>query len=493
MQRRGWLAFLPPLVFLPFILSPPVNHDVAAVLAFSQRWLAGEHLYVDLLDVNPPLIFILNLLPAALAGGNGPAGIIALQACVLTLGLLVAWQCRPPAAGACETILLGAFPAFFLLAPGYDFGQREALMALAALPYLFDAANRAAGARPRLAATLIAAIGFALKPHFLAIPLLVEAFVWLRRRRPDATPLILLAVWSAYAALILIAFPVYLDTIIARAMATYVRIAEYSMLSVVTRPRLAAAIAILAVSAIAARRAGGLPAILGLAGIAAAAAAIVQHKGWSYHFVPTELLALALAMLLAARAIDRRRLPRPTLAACGLLSLAMLYMTAAGELPRNQLVYASVVDTPLRAALTRIAPGGRVLVLSSVIAPVHPALNYANATATQPVMDLWPIAGTYRVCTQATPGNPDAPRYRPFVDMLAPEAALFRQIVDGFAAAPPDAILIDRFARIPECPGPFDFLAYFLRSPIFAAIFGQFRKDSTIGQFDFYVRNQPSG
>ena len=37
---------------------PPLNHDAAALLHFSQRWLAGERLYVDLIDVNPPLIFV---------------------------------------------------------------------------------------------------------------------------------------------------------------------------------------------------------------------------------------------------------------------------------------------------------------------------------------------------------------------------------------------------------------------------------------------------
>src|SRR5437879_5027889 len=52
-------ALLPALLFVPFMLAPPLNHDVAAVLSFSERWLAGEQLYSDLIDVNPPLIFVL--------------------------------------------------------------------------------------------------------------------------------------------------------------------------------------------------------------------------------------------------------------------------------------------------------------------------------------------------------------------------------------------------------------------------------------------------
>src|SRR5262245_951842 len=76
-------ALVPVLLFVPIVLVPPVNHDVAAVLAFSERWFAGEHLYTDLIDVNPPLIFILNLIPAALAAEFGIDGVVALQLSVI--------------------------------------------------------------------------------------------------------------------------------------------------------------------------------------------------------------------------------------------------------------------------------------------------------------------------------------------------------------------------------------------------------------------------
>ena len=44
---RVVLGLLPALLFLPMVLSPPMNHDVAAVLAFTQRWLGGEKLYSE--------------------------------------------------------------------------------------------------------------------------------------------------------------------------------------------------------------------------------------------------------------------------------------------------------------------------------------------------------------------------------------------------------------------------------------------------------------
>src|SRR5580658_4592809 len=84
-------ALLPVLLFVPFVLAPPINHDVAAVLSFSERWLAGEHLYSDLIDVNPPLIYVLNLLPAAIAAATGLDAVIALQGCLVAFGLFVWW------------------------------------------------------------------------------------------------------------------------------------------------------------------------------------------------------------------------------------------------------------------------------------------------------------------------------------------------------------------------------------------------------------------
>jgi len=81
------LAGLPALAFLLAAMAPPINHDVAAVLNFSGRWLAGERLYVDLIDVNPPLIFVLNIIPAALAEILPLSAVQCFILCVLLLML----------------------------------------------------------------------------------------------------------------------------------------------------------------------------------------------------------------------------------------------------------------------------------------------------------------------------------------------------------------------------------------------------------------------
>ena len=131
-------ALLPVLAFVPLVLLPPLNHDVAAVLSFSERWLAGEHLYTDLIDVNPPLISVLNLIPAALESVTPLSGPEALQVCVIVWGLL-AWGLalrvrERDDEGPAERALLDVLPGLFLFDAGYDFGQREHLMAVRRCP-----------------------------------------------------------------------------------------------------------------------------------------------------------------------------------------------------------------------------------------------------------------------------------------------------------------------------------------------------------------------
>ena len=81
------VLWLVPLVWLAGYFWPPINHDVAALLDVSRRWLAGDRLYVDIIDVNLPLVFLIYALPeicSKLFGGTVPVWFTAL--CALAIG-----------------------------------------------------------------------------------------------------------------------------------------------------------------------------------------------------------------------------------------------------------------------------------------------------------------------------------------------------------------------------------------------------------------------
>jgi hypothetical protein len=499
---------LPALLFLPVLLAPPINHDVAAVLSFSQRWLAGERLYVDLIDVNPPLIYVLNLIPAGLARATGLSGVLALQLCLFALGFWLWWlgyRVRDRAAeGPVERGLLDVLPGLVMFAAGYDFGQRETLMTAASIPYLFAAARREGGARPRArqVTAVLAALGFALKPHFLGIPALVElALLFGRVRRlgwregwaqtwRDPVPWVMAAVWLLYAASLPLVFPHYLGVVVPLVWTLYLEQGGLTRLEVLLVPRLATALILFAPLLWLTFRPGwpparALPRLLGLAGLGALASAMTQHKGWSYHIVPVEMFACALGCLLAARWLDRAEAWRhggPRRAAAVLTAVFALYCVEAGEAPWNEIGYTQSDTAKLTGLLRYYAEGARVLVLSPAISPIYPALNYADARLTLRTMNMWMLEGAYDTC----PANGE--RYREPAEMSRPEFFVYRTVAEDFARAPPAVVLVDTIPGIAWCGSEFGFIAYFSRHPLFAETWTHYRLAEAWGRYQFYVR-----
>jgi hypothetical protein len=509
---RHWLrlvlqrlpALLPALVFLPIVLSPPLNHDVAAVLQFSQRWLAGEGLYTVLVDVNPPLIYVLNLLPAWIASVTPLDAVTALRLCVLALGgacWALSLRARDRAAeGPAERALLDVLPALFLLDAGYDFAQREHLMAVAALPYVIAAARRTAGEAPRgrIAIALIAGVGFAIKPYFLGIPALVELAVLIcvgwRRWLRDPVLWLMAGVWAVYLASFPLVFPAFAGSVLPLIWDYYIDLGGLSMLQVLLVPRLGAALCLLVPllwiafrTSVPPRAPGAaLPRLMGLAALGAVASAVVQHKGWSYHIVPIELFACGLGGVLAARWLDRLRVstfaPGPWKIAGALGGLFALYAISNGEAPWKQIQYPGSEVAELTAQLRAHAAGERVLVLSPAIYPVFPALNYAGVKATLRTMNMWPLEGAYGDCL------PDGRRYREVWEMSRPEFFVYRTVAEDFARAPPAAVVVDTEPGIPWCGKDFDYVEYFSRHPLFAEVWSRYRLTAEWDHFRLYTR-----
>ena len=172
--------------------------DTAFLLYAAERVLDGARLYLDVVEINPPLIVALNL-PAVLLARPFGVSDIAIYRALVTLALLGAlafadWSLRRALEPGSDRlrrrlVLVLAFALF--LAPGNDFGQREHLLVGLALPWVLLAVGRVSGrpapAGPALAAGVLAGLGLALKPHFLLVWAAVEGYAaWrLRARRPS--------------------------------------------------------------------------------------------------------------------------------------------------------------------------------------------------------------------------------------------------------------------------------------------------------------------
>ena len=495
------LALAPAAAFLLMVLAPPLNHDVAAVLNFAERWVGGERLYRDLIDVNPPLIFVLTAIPALIAKYSPLDGVQALLLCVVGC-CVAAWRLTARlrlgrAEGAVERAVLDALVPFACVLPAYDVGQREHLMALFALPYAFLAARRIEGLpTSRLLAwtvTVAAALGFALKPHFLGVPVLVEGLVLLRRgpraALRDPLPWGMAGVWLLYLASLPLVFPKYLDFVVPLVMGFYLANGGIGLFDVLLTDQLGPALLVLvALAPLAMRRAAGAPAQALLAvAIGGALSAWVQHKGWSYHVVPLAMSSSLLAGLLAARWLDhalapaRARAAAPGLALAAALVLALVHVR--GESPWRQIWYFQLRDGQIASVLRREVAGERLLVLSPDIFPVYPALNYARARSTLRTMNLWLLVGAYPDCPEG------APRYRETWEMSRPEFLVYRTVAEDFARAPPAGVLVAKNPGIPRCGAEeIDPVAYFSRHPAFAEAWRRYTRVVHMDTYLLYLR-----
>jgi hypothetical protein len=489
-------TYLPALAAIPVVLGPPMNHDVAAVLEFSQRWLAGEALYSRLIDANPPLIFVLNLVPAALARLTALSAVWAFQLCMLIYGSVIWWLAirvrQGRNEGSIERLLLDLVPVLVFVAAGNDFAQREHLMTLGALPYLFSAARRARGERPphRCAVAVIAAAVFGLKPHFLAVPALVEFYLVVvlgpRAAMRDPVPWIMAAIWAGYVALLPVLFPNYINFVLPLVWSDYLVLGDMSVWEMILLPRLYHGLLLLTpLGLVALFGRDPLSKMLTLAAVGGAASVIVQHKGWSYHLLPLESFSLMLAGVLAARSLDLlgtgfHRFRHAC--ACGLALLVVQYDVWNGDVWGWKRDYADSSDARVAKTLTRAAEGGRGLVLSPRVGPIFPALNYARVRTMMPTMTMWVLQAAYSQCLA------DGRRYRDPGEMDWAERFIFQTISQDFAADPPEVVVIDQTSGIKRCDEDFQFLEYFLRDPAFAKTWSRYRRIGDEDAFDFYVR-----
>jgi hypothetical protein len=496
-----WVGFAPAIFFLVIIMLPPLNHDAAAVLDFSRRWLAGERLYIDLVDVNPPLIFILNLVPAALARWTplGPAQ--ALLLCLLGIAGLVWRFCARlrlrEAEGEVEAAVLTACLPLLLVMAGSDFGQRDVLMAMAAIPYCLLAARRIEGppapGRLAIGVVVLAALAFALKPYFLMVPLLVEGLVMWRRGAAralrDPVPWLMVLIWVAYLLLVLIAFPAFHQRILPFAWEVYGGIHGPGPWRVLVTDMMGAAVVLLVVAAVVAARwqAGAFAQALAVAACGAFASAWMQHKGWPYHVIPITILACGAIVVAAARWVDRTlpeasaRALAPLLAAAASIGI-LLYTVHGSETPWREADYPGGTADRLATWLRQQARGSDVLVLSPDIFPVQPALTYAGVRQRLRPMSTWVLQAAYRQCPAG------ASPYHELEEMGSAESMFFHRTADDFAAAPPRALVVMRDAKINDCGNRFDLLDYFLRSQNFLHAFRNYRPAGEIDGYRLFLR-----
>ena len=237
--RRGWridavaLAILGvvTLFILTTVIRSPLKDDVAWLLWVAKKWLAGRELYVDLVEVNPPLVIWLYAIPAAIASWLHLAPKLASTMFFAAILLGSAWWTATLLQGRAPLLerrvpVFSAIGTLLLVLPGVEFGQREHLLAAVVLPYIALFVRALEGERePLTQATIagaIAALGCAMKPSYALALVLVELMGVVRgHRKFRLAPLAFVATTGFYGIAVLVFEPDFLTKAVPLALALY--------------------------------------------------------------------------------------------------------------------------------------------------------------------------------------------------------------------------------------------------------------------------------
>lgn len=495
-----------PLLWVIAYFFPPMNQDVAVILSVAERWFGGERLYIDVIDVNPPLIFMLNLLPVAMAEVLPIGSASALMICVMALAIWATWASyrllgvlRIAEERTIKLLLLPLLLFILIVFPSEMFGQREHLMALGMIPYLLLAAVRCEHkpvAWPwSLSIAVLAALGFSFKPHFLIVPVAVEAYLLLvrgpRRALADPVPWLMAGVIAVYVLLAWLITPAYFDFVLPLVMSAYEDIGGTSYGNIVTGKHLAPYLFVLIPLTIAAFR-KRWPHVTRLTAVAALAAAIEgvsQDKGWPYHLLPAQMAAILMLGWAIARVMDQlnKSGEAAARAAGSLIGLFLLLIYCFAGAARfalyDQMDYETSQAGQWQRILERHANGASVLMLTPGIYPHFPAMNYVNIKQASRFLTVWPLQGAYEGC------KPSDPRYYTAEQMTDSEKLFGRMTIEDLAKHKPRLVVIDRIPGIPWCGGKeFDFLEYFLMQPAFAAEWQNYEFAASYDRYQLYKR-----
>ena len=294
--------------------------DTSWLITVCERVLAGEKLYVDLFETNPPFSVWLYMPPVALAQLLGVAPEILVQgwtylAAIMGLGFagVIVRRAGFPE-GRALFRLAPAFYALLVIMPGNAFSQREHIAMAFFLPLLALTAWRARGesaAPPAGIAVLAGLCGSVLvliKPYYALMVLMPALLVVIRQRslRPLFAPeyWTIGSVCAAYLALVTVFHREFIGDVYPMVAETYVQVRFLP--TVLARYALPYA-AVMALVWVLSRRRGDqeLASVAMLASAAGIVSLVYQGKGFAYHAYPAFLCAVS--ALLCVLALPKTR------------------------------------------------------------------------------------------------------------------------------------------------------------------------------------------
>ncbi len=406
------------MVVLFAALRSPLKDDIAWLLYVARRWIAGRELYVDVIEVNPPLIIWISAIPLTVARWFAIDPQFVAMPAFAAIALGCAWWSAcllRPIGGlfAARIPMFAVIGGVLLIIPAADLGQREHLLVAAFLPYLILFARTLdtehGGPRPAigalLAAGVLAALGCALKPQYGLVFAALEVVALSHRIRPwRAAPMAATATLTGYVILVAWVCPAYLRRAVPMALALYgATDVSFGALLLKSAPLLAAEG--LAIFLWWRHRRTVNHATLLMTGMVFAATSsvicFVDGKDWFYHRLPATVVTLLVLILWAASTLRHRpddegsrRMPWFELTAAGIM-VALFCVSAAQRLEPEvrQAVEPQATTVARLEALIRLHHARTYIAFSEWIALGFPVVNNTGVLWASRFDSMWALKG----------------------------------------------------------------------------------------------------
>ncbi|WBL33204.1 GtrA family protein [Sinirhodobacter sp. HNIBRBA609] len=460
-----------------------INHDTAWYLLATRKWLAGAQLYVDLIEVNPPLNFYLTVPSLALADllalsdTNGQYLWLALLIFVSLswsgsiLKAELGMTARPRA-----FLMIGMAAAMILPALN-NMGQRDQMLVILMMPWVLGQIAPQPQARgPQIARAAFAAFGICLKPHFILFPFTATLFEIVRQRslRPilSAGNITFLVLGSAYVAIVALLHPAYLQEIVPIARDAY---GAYSApLSYVLQSGWfpISVFVIIAATTVSCTRSQYQTLFLIAMAFAGLEGYLLQGTGFAYHKIPL----MAFSLMTCVSVIIASRSNRILIAGMSFVAMAQIgFLIERGFYHNYALDEVRLSSTPWTEVES--------LVSLTTHLEVGPGIAFEMETgwsSRYPVS--WLVPGALNQL-QARDCSVEIEQ----CERLAAIAAKNRtEIIEDMASGHPDLMIVDKRSGRFNRPS-FDWLAFMAEDPAWEAIFATYRLAESGDRFDYYL------
>lgn len=524
-------------------ITKPLDCDVAWYLYGANRMLEGARLYVDIIDVNPPIIFYISALPTWIANLLGWSQAITFKLCIASIALLslvlserLTREGIPLVPDLIRKIFLLALAFVFFIYSEDNFGQREHLMFVLVIPYILASIGCAEGRSTRgtFAVLLgaLAGLGMALKPHFLLLWVGMEVYLKLAcPNRPNWRRLEnigIAMVMMTYGMLVLLLSHEYfgIAAMAARVYGAY----NLRFIDLLNNPVIGLWVIGL-VTFVAARfnsQNKVAKEVLLIVSTAFLLIAMIQQKGWAYHFYPARATVILLLTITVPQLLEvlyrftgeNLRVPRIIRAAA--ISVVLIIMAlglykpilkpiltptyriaywsleaaynvakgrtllheAASTLLRNS--FEEGLRPPLKELISVVeeyANRKPILVLSSTVLPAFPLVNYSNAFWSSRFNCLWLLPGSYQNSSVSQAGS----LYHKYNQMDDVERFLFQGVISDMANKPPALLIVDSSQyKYGFGQTKFDFVDYFSQDVHFTSMLSEYDFLTKVGSYVIY-------